>query len=350
MAWNIKFISRLPEGFQDEDLLFLKQLGIEEAYLALPIADHNRKAIRAYKERVENAGIGLHNMHSNLYTFNADIMLGTKERDANIKGYIEYLEMLAEAGIRQIDQTAMPLFVYSSNMTGMTRGCKTRVTDLPTILSSDRPWGQSSWRNPDNQKRLQQLPAYIGRSYTKEELWDNFAYFMQQIKPTLEKYDITVSLHPNDPPCKESVLGIPQLITSLADYKTAFKLADTSHLKISFCCGCWLEGGEQFGNLLKDLEWALQHNLVSMVHLRNISSPLPHFTETFLDNGYFDIYEIFRLLRRYKYEGLINPDHHPEMLDGEIRRCPQSYAFGYMRACVNCADREYDDQEKSHNK
>lgn len=347
MAWNIKFISRLPEGFQEEDLLFLRQLGVEEAYIALPIDDHNIKAILAYKERIESAGIGLHNMHSNLYTFNADIMLGTPERDHAIQGFVEYLEMLAEAGIRQIDQTAMPLFVYSSNTTGTTRSCKTRVTDLPTILNSTHPWGESSWRNPDNQKRLKTLHTYIGRTYTKEELWDNFAYFMQKISPTLEKCGITMSLHPSDPPCREPVLGIPQLITTLEDYKTAFRLADTSRLKISFCCGCWLEGGEQTGDLLADLEWALQRDLVSMVHLRNITSPLPHFTETFLDNGYFDMYEIFRLLRKYSYEGFINPDHHPEMLDGELRRCPQSYAFGYMRACVKCADRECESGEKS---
>lgn len=48
MAWDYKFISRLPEGFGDDDLLFLKQLGIEEAYIALPIPDHNLKAIKSY--------------------------------------------------------------------------------------------------------------------------------------------------------------------------------------------------------------------------------------------------------------------------------------------------------------
>lgn len=344
MSWNCKFISRLPEGFDESDMLFLKQLGINEAYIALPIGDHNLKAIKGYKERIENAGLGLNNMHSNLYTFNADIMLGTPERETAIEGFIEYVEMLAEVGIKQIDQTAVPFFVYSSNTTGTTRFCETRTTELDKILSSTRPWGKSAWRNPDNQQRLAQLDKYTSpenrKNYSKEELWDNFAYFMQRIKPTIERLDFTVSLHPNDPPCEETVLGIPQLIRCTDDYKKALKLADTKNLKISFCCGCWLEGGEKFGNLLEDLSWALSNNLVSMVHLRNISAPLPNFTETFLDNGYFSMYEIFRVLRKYNYEGFVNPDHHPMMVDGDLRRCPQSYAFGYMRACAQCADRE----------
>ncbi len=345
MAWNYKFISRLPEGFGDDDLLFLKQLGIEEAYIALPIPDHNLKAIRTYKERVENAGLAMHNMHSNMYTFNADIMLGTKDRDTAIDGYIEYIEMCSEVGITQVDQTASPFFVYSSNTTGLTRFCETRVTDLSIILKSKRPFGKSAWRNPDNETRMKQLEKYITpenrRDYTKEELWDNFAYFMQRIKPTLERLHFTISLHPSDPPCQEAVLGVPQLISSIDDYKKALSLADTEWVKISFCCGCWLEGGKHFGNLLENLEWALQRKLVSMVHLRNITAPLPIFTETFLDNGYFDIYEIFRMLRKYNYESFINPDHHPIMVDGELRRCPQSYAFGYMRACAECADKEF---------
>ncbi len=175
-----------------------------------------------------------------------------------------------------------------------------------------------------------------------EELWDNFAYFLERIIPVIEKNHVTVSLHPSDPPCAESICGVPQLIRSTSDYKKVYTLTNSPYLKISFCCGCWLEGGKQFGSLLDDLEWGLKGDRISMVHLRNITGPLPEFTETFLDNGYFDMYEIFRILRKYRYESYINPDHHPMMVDGEKRRSPQAYAFGYMRALASCADREFE--------
>lgn len=346
MAWRYKFISRLPQGFDDDDLLFLKQLGVEEAYIALPLADHNLAALKEYKDRIESAGLKMHNIHSNLYTFNHDIMLATENRDRAIDGYIAFIELLSKAGLTHLDQTASPFFVYSSNTTGLTRYCTTRSTNLNAILNNAKPFGKSAWVNPDNLTRMKQIEDYLAsgkhREFSREELWDNFAYFLERIIPVIEKNHVTVSLHPSDPPCAEPICGVPQLIRSTSDYKKVYTLTNSPYLKISFCCGCWLEGGKQFGSLLDDLEWGLKDDRISMVHLRNITGPLPEFTETFLDNGYFDMYEIFRILRKYRYESYINPDHHPMMVDGEKRRSPQAYAFGYMRALASCADREFE--------
>ena len=33
------------------------------------------------------------------------------------------------------------------------------------------------------------------------------------------------------------------------------------------------------------------------VHFRNVSSPLPHFVETFPDDGYMDMYQVMKTLR-----------------------------------------------------
>ena len=32
------------------------------------------------------------------------------------------------------------------------------------------------------------------------------------------------------------------------------------------------------------------------IHFRNVSAPLPHFVETFMDNGYMDMYKIMNAL------------------------------------------------------
>ena len=34
------------------------------------------------------------------------------------------------------------------------------------------------------------------------------------------------------------------------------------------------------------------------VHFRNVSSPLPRFEETFPDDGYMDMYQVMKVLRR----------------------------------------------------
>ena len=122
----------------------------------------------------------------------------------------------------------------------------------------------------------------------------------------------------------------------------AFQIANSDALCMTFCCGCWLEGGERFGVILDDLEWCLKNRKVGTIHIRNITAPLPRFDETFIDNGYFDYYPVFNLMKKYNYAGLVNPDHNPVMVDGEIRRCPQSYAIGFMKAYAIRADLETD--------
>ena len=63
---------------------------------------------------------------------------------------------------------------------------------------------------------------------------------------------------------------------------------------MEFCCGCWLEGGQLsdaseyhpgFGNIYEALPAFVQEKKVNIVHFRNITSPLPAFDETFIDDG-----------------------------------------------------------------
>ena len=66
------------------------------------------------------------------------------------------------------------------------------------------------------------------------------------------------------------------------------------------------------------------------IHFRNVSSPLPHFQETHVDNGYYDVYKAMRALVDVKYDGIVHLDHAVPMVGGE--RTYQAYAMGYMRA------------------
>ena len=60
------------------------------------------------------------------------------------------------------------------------------------------------------------------------------------------------------------------------------------------CIGCWLEGGENFGNVLEDIKYFVENKKVLCVHFRNVSSPMPQFEETLLEDGYMNMYEIMK--------------------------------------------------------
>jgi hypothetical protein len=77
------------------------------------------------------------------------------------------------------------------------------------------------------------------------------------------------------------------------------EIAASPNVGICLCCGTWLEGGKQLTG--KDPEEMIRFfgaQKIWKIHFRNVSAPLPHFVETFMDNGYYDMYKIMKALRR----------------------------------------------------
>lgn len=66
------------------------------------------------------------------------------------------------------------------------------------------------------------------------------------------------------------------------------------------------------------------------IHFRNVSSPLPHFHETYMDNGYYDMHLVMKALADVKYDGIVQLDHFIPMVGGN--RTYEAFAMGYMRA------------------
>lgn len=145
-----------------------------------------------------------------------------------------------------------------------------------------------------------------------------------------------VALHPNDPPVPQ-IGGIPCLIRNKAAYERAFKIANSSFLGMEFCCGCWLEGGTHFGNIFEALPEFIKEKKVLIVHLRNVTAPLPRFAETFIDGGYGDMYKIMKTLKDNDYDGTVILDHTPQFIESAGPSSATAFAIGYMKALLNAA-------------
>ena len=74
------------------------------------------------------------------------------------------------------------------------------------------------------------------------------------------------------------------------------------------------------------------------IHFRNVSAPLPHFVETFMDNGYYDMYKIMKALRDVNYDGIVILDHTPNLVAGGGAQI--AYGFAYMKALMIRANAE----------
>ena len=82
----------------------------------------------------------------------------------------------------------------------------------------------------------------------------------------------------------------------------------------------------------------MQQKRVHIGHFRNVSSPLPYFEETLLEDGYMDMYKIMDVLVKNGYDGTIYVDHvlrYDEQTGGE--KTSFAYATGYMKGLMAAA-------------
>ena len=52
---------------------------------------------------------------------------------------------------------------------------------------------------------------------------------------------------------------------------------------------------------------------LAYVHFRNVRGRVPNYAETFVDDGDVDMAEIVRILRDEGFDGVLVPDHVPEI-------------------------------------
>ena len=89
------------------------------------------------------------------------------------------------------------------------------------------------------------------------------------------------------------------------------------------------------------------------IHFRNVSGPLPHFSETLIDDGYYDMSKIMQALVDVEFEGIVIPDHVPTVggtpaaaRDAALDRPADRHSTGliqawptYLGPCTPCISR-----------
>ena len=304
-----------PDPSADE-LLFARQLGAECVYTWVKDEQRGAAYLSALRERVEAAGLTLYNAGNMTVAKSDKIHLGLPGRDEIIADFQEFVRNLGKAGIHTTTFTWEPTQVWSSEPSE-TRSARARHVELA---------------------EMQQRPYTHGRAYSEEEIWANFEYFMRRILPVAEEAGVRLALHPNDPPT-DTLGGIPCLIHRYEDYVRAYQIANSPNLGMEFCVGCWLEGGEGFGDLFKAIREFNAQGKIFIVHFRNITAPLPTFTETFLDNGYMEMYRVMKVFVETGYSGTMILDHSPRFA-AAYPGADTAYAIGYMRALIERAEAE----------
>ncbi len=322
---GIKLGSAAPMNPTDEDLLFFKQLGVDCVYCAVTSQDSSLESLLNIKKRYTQAGLTVHNIRNLGVTNNqVAIVLNRPDRDKRIEDYKTWLRTIGQAGFHYTLSTFNLAQIVSSGLVE-TRGSRTRDCDLSSSqlgIPGDNPVPISEKGSVNS--------LLFGREYSRDEIWANYTYFIKRVAPVAEESQVAIGFHPDDPPTP-TLFGVPRIFSTFDDCTKALKIANSPNVGMCLCCGTWAEGGAAMGI---DPAGAIRHfgsrKQIYEIHFRNVSSPLPHFHETFPDNGYYDMYKVMQALVDVRYDGIVHLDHFVPMVGGN--RTYEAFAMGYMRA------------------
>ena len=326
-APGIKLSVQVPGDPSDEDLQFVSQLGAPYVNIPGNAQSCTLENYQRLKAKVESHGLKVWNIGNASVHNMEEVTLNLPGRDRKIEEYKNFLRTLAKAGIYYTTYAHMGNGIWSTARESTRGNASARAFDLS---KADRGY----WAG-----KVFEAPLTHGRKFSQEEIWENYTYFIRQVAPVAEELGIRIGIHPDDPPVPE-LGGVPRCIFSSFDgYAKALEIANSPNVGVCLCVGCWLEGGKLMGKSVVDTiaEFGRMGKLWK-VHFRNVNAPLPHFVETFMDNGYMDMYKVMSALQKADFRGCVIADHVPQMVGGG--RVGTAYSIGYMRALIERAEAE----------
>ena len=321
LAPGIKISLQIGTKFTAEDLTFAKQLGV--GYVSAPTAGGTYETFADMKQRIEAAGLKVANIgNSNVHNM-PEVTLNLPGRDAKIEEYKQYLRNLSKAGIYYTTYAHMGNGIWSSDPETTRGGAPARAFKMETA--------KGKWID----KTFEQ-PLSHGRKFTKEELWENYTYFIKQVVPVAEETGVRIGIHPDDPPVPE-LGGVPRCIFGNFDgYVRALEIANSPNIGVCLCCGTWMEGGKGMGKDVFEAARAFaKMGKLWKIHFRNVTAPIPYFVETYVDDGYTDMKKLMRTLVDVDFRGILIADHVPRMVGDS--RTGWAYSIGYIKALYDMA-------------
>lgn len=242
--------------------------------------------------------------------------------------------------IRDAGRAGVPCIGYNFSIAGVwgwTRGPMSRAGAVSVGFDASRIDLDSPL--PDgvlwNMRYRPAVPGAEPVRVTNPEIWARLRWFLTELVPVAEEAGVRLAAHPDDPPV-ESLRGCARLVNRPEKYDRLLDIVDSPSNSAELCLGSLQEMSG--GDIYETVRQIARRDRIGYIHFRNIAGKVPNYVETFIDEGDIDMVEIVRILRDEGFEGVMIPDHTPELDCGAPWHAGMAYAIGYMRALVNVAD------------
>jgi len=263
-----------------------------------------------------------------------DILLDGPNKSAQIENLKNTLRVLGKVGIPVLGYNfSIPgVWGWTTKHTG--RGGAKSITFDQSMIDVNSPIPKGMLWNMVYDSRSEE--GFID-PITREELWDRLKYFLNEMIPIAEENNIMLVAHPDDPPLSE-MRGIPKLFYSPLEYERLLELNKSSSNGFELCMGTVQE--MPGSNIYDILDRYSKQNKLGYVHCRNVVGKVPNYREAFIDEGDIDVIKAMRILKNNNYEGVIIPDHTPEMTCDAPWHAGMAYALGYLKAVLQTLEKE----------
>jgi mannonate dehydratase len=255
-----------------------------------------------------------------------DVLLDGPQRPLHIENVKTIIRRLGEAGI--------PIMGYNFSIAGVagrTKGTYARG-DAPSVGMEgpyDTPMPKGMVWNMVVDPGALKRPPIAEPAATHEQLWSRLQRFLDEVLPVAEKAGVRLALHPDDPPMP-TIRGQPRLVYQPRMYQRVIDMNPSPANALEFCVGSLAEMTE--GNIYDVVDHYSSQHRIGYLHLRNVRDKVPHYKETFIDDGEIDVLRVLAILRRNGFEGVIIPDHAPQMSCAAPWHAGMAFALGYLRA------------------
>ncbi|MCR5516559.1 MAG: mannonate dehydratase [Lachnospira sp.] len=275
-----------------------------------------RAEIKKLKDEVEAAGMHIAGIES--VNVHEDIKLGKPNRDELIANYKETLVNLAKEDIHLVCYNFMPVFDWTRTELARKREDGSTVLaytqdavdalvpeEMFASIKGDMNGTVMPGWEPERLEKVKELFEEY-KDVSAEDLFNNLVYFLNEIMPVCDEYDINMAIHPDDPAWP--VFGLPRIITSKDKILRLMDAVDNPHNGVTFCSGSY---GTNLENDLVDMIHSLKGR-IHFAHVRNLKfHSATNFEEAahLSSDGNFDMYEIIKALYDTGFSGPIRPDH-----------------------------------------
>ncbi len=235
--------------------------------------------------------------------------------------------------IRNVGRAGIPVFGYNFSIAGvcsrterpLARGHAQTVV-MNHADESPIPRGMV-W----NMTYEEDPPPGVIESFSHDVLWQRLEWFLQNLVPVAAQAGVQLAAHPDDPPMP-TLRKTPRLVYQPQMYQRLLDLVPVPHNALEFCLGSLAE--MPGCDLYALTDHHSRRGDIAYIHFRNIRGQVPHYKEVFIDEGDIDMLRILKILQRNNYDGVLIPDHTPQMTCEAPWHAGMAFAMGYMRAAL----------------